>query len=217
MTALELDLLEAEIRQVYFFDTPELTLHKSGVVVRARRVQLRGDDTVVEVHSVVPTELPSGPLESPNHTVRIHAVPDGYLCSESVTGTLGTTEVKETVMGKRPVQKLFSKDQQTFFAANAPHGIELRHLEILGPITVFKLRFKPEGYRRRVVVVADLWQYPDYSLILEFSAKCPAADAFQAVSDMKAFARQRGLEISGDQPTVTRQALEFFAHRLPQA
>jgi hypothetical protein len=36
--ALELDPLNAQIRQVFYFDTPELALYNNGVVVRARRV-----------------------------------------------------------------------------------------------------------------------------------------------------------------------------------
>ena len=32
-----MDVLDAQIRQVAFFDTPDLTLNKSGIVVRARR------------------------------------------------------------------------------------------------------------------------------------------------------------------------------------
>ena len=55
--ALGVDPLDAQIRQVYFFDTPELTLNKSGVVVRARRVQGKGDDTVVKLRPVVPKDL----------------------------------------------------------------------------------------------------------------------------------------------------------------
>ncbi len=39
--ALGVDPLEAQIRQVYFFDTPDLRLNKTGLVVRARRVQGR--------------------------------------------------------------------------------------------------------------------------------------------------------------------------------
>src|SRR6185295_12653209 len=35
--ALGMDPLEAQIRMVAFFDTPELTLDRAGVVVRARR------------------------------------------------------------------------------------------------------------------------------------------------------------------------------------
>jgi inorganic triphosphatase YgiF len=34
-----MDPLDAQIGQVVFFDTPDLTLNTHGVVVRARRVQ----------------------------------------------------------------------------------------------------------------------------------------------------------------------------------
>jgi inorganic triphosphatase YgiF len=36
--ALGMDPLGAQVRLVYFFDTPDLTLESHGVVVRARRV-----------------------------------------------------------------------------------------------------------------------------------------------------------------------------------
>jgi hypothetical protein len=49
VTALGMDPIAAQIRQVYFFDTPELALHEAGVVVRARRVQAKGDDSVVKL------------------------------------------------------------------------------------------------------------------------------------------------------------------------
>ena len=35
--ALQVDVLDAQIRQVFFFDTPDLLLNQHGVVVRARR------------------------------------------------------------------------------------------------------------------------------------------------------------------------------------
>jgi inorganic triphosphatase YgiF len=44
LRTLGLDPLDAQIRQVFFFDTPDLALETHGVVVRARRVQRRGDD-----------------------------------------------------------------------------------------------------------------------------------------------------------------------------
>src|SRR5215211_8979903 len=52
--ALELDPLDAEIRQVFFFDSPDLALERSGLVVRARRVQHKEDDSVVKLRPVVP-------------------------------------------------------------------------------------------------------------------------------------------------------------------
>src|SRR3954463_8603300 len=59
VSALEMDALDAQIRHVYFFDTPELTLYENGLVVRGRRTQRKGDDSVVKLRPVVPDELPS--------------------------------------------------------------------------------------------------------------------------------------------------------------
>ena len=38
LAALGLDPLDAQVRQVYFFDTADLALDSAGVVVRARRI-----------------------------------------------------------------------------------------------------------------------------------------------------------------------------------
>ena len=56
VVALGIDPLDAELRQVYFFDTPDLALNKKGVVVRARRVQKKGGDSVVKLRPIVPSE-----------------------------------------------------------------------------------------------------------------------------------------------------------------
>ena len=52
--ALGMDPLGAQVRLVYFFDTPDLALESAGVVVRARRVPGKGDDSVVKLRPVVP-------------------------------------------------------------------------------------------------------------------------------------------------------------------
>lgn len=57
VVALGMDPLDAQIRQVYFFDTPDLRLDKHGVVVRARRVQRRRDDSVVKLRPVAPGDV----------------------------------------------------------------------------------------------------------------------------------------------------------------
>src|SRR5690242_3587618 len=50
--ALGMDPLNAQIRQVFFFDTQDLQLDSLGVVVRARRVQAKGDDAIVKLRPV---------------------------------------------------------------------------------------------------------------------------------------------------------------------
>ena len=75
-----LDPLEAQIRQVYFFDTPRLDLNGAGVVARARRIQGRAGDTVVKLRPVDPDDLPDELRRSPTVTVEVDAMP-GASCA----------------------------------------------------------------------------------------------------------------------------------------
>ena len=207
--SLDLDPLGGELRQVYFFDTPDLALDRQGVVARARRVQKKGDDSVVKLRPVLPTELPESFRASPNMVVEVDAMPGGFVCSGSMKHSLKSPRVRETAAGGRSLSKLFSEEQRAFFTANAPEGVDLDQLAVLGPINVLKLKFSPKGYDRRLV--AELWLYPDNTRILELSTKCKPADAFQVAAETKAFLLERGVSVSGEQQTKTRTALEFFS------
>jgi hypothetical protein len=209
VTALGMDPLEAQIRQVYFFDTPDLRLNKQGVVVRARRVQQRADDSVVKLRPVVPSNLPAGLRKSKNLVVEVDAMPGGYVCSASLKGTPTGAGVKAVAAGERPIRKLFDKQQQAFFAEHAPDGLGLDDLAVLGPINLMKLKFTPRGYRRRLV--AELWLYPDGSRILELSTKCAPTETFEVAAETRAFLSKQGVDLTGEQQTKTKTALEFFS------
>ena len=206
---LGMDPLDAQIRQVFFFDTPELALYEAGVVARARRVQKKGDDSVVKLRPVVPSELPDSLRLSPNMVVEVDAMPGGFVCSASLKRALGTTDVRAVALGERRQLKLFSKEQRAFFAEHAPAGIDLDDLAILGPIFVLKLKFTPKGIDRRMV--AEMWMYPDNTRILELSTKCAPAEAFDVAARARAFLHDHGVDVTGEQQTKTRTALEFFA------
>ena len=139
-------------------------------------------------------------------------MPGGYVCSASFKGKLGTTQVKDAAAGKRSIRKLFSKEQRAFFSAHAPEGMELDDLSILGPIFVLKLKFSPEGLGRKMV--AELWMYPDDSRILELSTKCTPAEAVQVALETRLHLQKRGVDLSGEQQTKTKTALEFYAQHL---
>ena len=62
---------------------------RPGVVVRARRVQGREDDTVIKLRPVVPEDIPEQLRESPDMVVELDAMPGGYVCSASMKGRLG--------------------------------------------------------------------------------------------------------------------------------
>ena len=211
VAALGMDPLDAQIRQVFFFETPDLALDKLGVVVRGRRVQGKGDDSVVKLRPVVPSELPAELRAATGFRVEVDALPGGFVCSGTLKRTLDAGEVKKTVAGERPVRKLFSKQQRAYFAEHAP-GIELDDLSILGPIFVLKLRFTPEELGRKLV--AEMWIYPDGSRVLELSTRTATNEAFQVAAEARAYLARQGIDLSGEQETKTKKALEYFAGTL---
>lgn len=208
--SLGLDPLQAQIRQIYFFDTPDLALNGSGVVARARRVQGKGDDSVVKLRPVVPADLSPELRRSASFFVEVDAMPGGYVCSASMRGTPRKTDIWSTVNGGLPLRKLFSREQRAFYAEHAPEGIGIDDLAVLGPIFVLKLRLNPDelGGRR---LVAEVWLYPDGSRLLELSTKCLPAEGFQVAAELRAYLAARGVDVSGEQQTKTRKALEYFA------
>jgi hypothetical protein len=209
--ALGLDPLGAQVRLVYFYDTPDLTLESHGVVVRARRVAQKGDDSVVKLRPVVPSELPRSVRESPMCVVEVDAMPGGHVCSASLKG-LPRTPVQDVAEGSEPLRKLFSKEQRAFFAEHAPEGIGFGDLSLLGPIFLVKIKGQPQGYARKMVI--ELWLYPDGTRILELSTKCAPAEAFQVAAESRAFLAERNIDVGGPQTTKTRKALEFFSKQL---
>ena len=210
--ALGLDPLQAQIRQVFFFDTPDLSLNQAGIVARARRVQGRENDSVVKLRPVVPAELRKDIRRSPNFVVEVDAMPGSYVCSASLKGKLPATAVRASVSGEQPLRKLFSKEQRAFFAEHAPDGLKIDDLSILGPIFVLKLKVVPETFGRRLV--AEMWLYPDGSRILELSTKCVPGEGLTVAAELRQFLLDKGIDITGEQQTKTKTALEFFSAEL---
>src|SRR5215469_10736488 len=122
VSALELDPLEAQIRQVFFFDTPDLALDSAGVVARARRIQGKGGDSIVKLRPVVPSELPADLRRSGSFRVEVDALPGGFVCSGTLKGRVKQGEVKQVAAGAMPARKLFSKEQTAFFEAHVTDG-----------------------------------------------------------------------------------------------
>jgi len=210
--ALDMDPLQAQMRQVFFLETPDLALDKAGLVVRARRSQKKGDDSVVKLRPVVPSELPKAIRRSPSFGVELDASPEGYVVSGSMKGVPSDGDVRKAFVAGFPVRKLFSKEQQALFAEHAPKGVGLDDLTMLGPLLVLKLKYAPVDFDRKVV--AELWLYPDGSRILELSTKCAPSEAFQVAAETRSYLASRGVDLATEQQTKTRTALEFFAKQM---
>ena len=51
-------------------------------------------------------------------------------------------------------------------------------------------------------------------MILELSTKCAPSEAFQVAVETRAFLSQRGVDLTGEQQTKTKKALQYFSKQL---
>ena len=208
--ALGADPLDAQIRQVFFFDTPDLALNAAGVVVRARRRQGEEADTVVKLRPVVPAELPKELRRSKMFNVEVDAMPGGFVCSASLKGTADNSEIREVAGGERP-------DPQALLEGPAgvlchPRARRTRARPALRP------RADPDP------------QAEDQTEGIRAPARGGAVAVSGRLSDRRALhegpalrsharsppRRERsspsiGVDLEGKQQTKTKTALEFFA------
>jgi hypothetical protein len=206
--ALDMDVLDCEIRQAVFFDTPDLKLDKAGIVLRARRIRKEGD-TVIKLRPLVPAEVPDELRRSAGFKVELDAMPGSFVCSGSLRAKADNAEVRGILTGSRPIRKLFTRVQRRLYAVRAPKDIAMDSLMPFGPINIAKLKFVPPGFGRSLV--AELWFYPDGSRILELSIKCRPDEALRAAAEARAFLTWRGVEVTGEQQAKTRKTLEYFS------
>ena len=203
---LKIDALDAQIRQVFFLDTPDQRLSSGGLILRARRVQGKRGDSTVKLRPVVPSELPGALRRTPGFGVEVDAMPGGFVCSASLKNVIDNQAARDAAAGDLPIRKLFSKDQRAFFKAHAPEDIALDELTPMGPFFVLKVKWIPDGSMRSMT--GEMWLYPDGSRILELSTKCMPGEAFQVAAESRAFLSDHGVSLDrrpGDEdPESTR-------------
>jgi len=207
--------MQAQIRQVFFFDTPDLDLNKAGVVARARRVQGKAHASVIKLRPVVPAELPKELRAAPSFVVEVDALPGGYVCSGSMKAELPTDVIQQAVRGDLPLRKLFTKAQRKFYEAHAPDGVALDDLAVLGPIFVLKLKVTPPELSHKLV--GEMWLYPNGDRVVELSPKCLPGQGFDTATEVRDYLNAKGLDLDGEQQTKTKTALEFFSAELRTA
>jgi hypothetical protein len=214
--SIGLDPVEAEPRQAFFFDTPELALNKAGVVVRARRIQGGDGDTVIKLRPVDPSTIDPDLRRSAAFKIEVDAMPGGFVCSASFKGVCSGQEVLDVASGEMPLRKLFSKEQRAFYDAHAPAGLTMDKLVLLGPTFLLKSKHQPKAKDFDRPIVLEVWIYPDGSIVMEVSTKCLPKEAFQVVGDFKDYLARHGIVLGADQSAKTKTALEFFSAQLKE-
>jgi hypothetical protein len=212
--SIGLDPVEAQPRQAFYFDTPDLALNRAGVVVRARRIQGGRADTVVKLRPVEPDTIDPELRRSAAFKVEVDVMPGGYVCSASYKGVCTGKEVQDVADGSLALSKILSKEQRAFFRQHAPAGVTLDQLVVLGPTFLLKAKHQPKNFDRPITV--EVWFYPDDTRILEVSTKCLPEETFNVGNEFKTYLGERGIVLGAKQEPKTKTAIDFFGALLRQ-
>jgi hypothetical protein len=214
--SIGLDPVEAQPRQAFFFDTPDLALNKAGVVVRARRIQGGDGDTVIKLRPVDPSTIDPDLRRSAAFKIEVDVMPGGFVCSASFKGTCTGQEVLNVATGAMPLRKLFSREQRAFYDAHAPAGITMDKLVLLGPTFLLKAKHQPKASSFDRPIVLEVWIYPDGSMVIEVSTKCLPKETFDFGGTFKAYLADRGIMFVADQSAKTKRSLEYYSALLKE-
>ena len=97
--AIGLDPVEAQPRQAFFFDTPDLALNRAGLVIRVRRTQGGTADTVIKLRPVDPATIDEELRRSASFKVEVDVMPGGFVCSASFKGVCPTNQARDVTTG----------------------------------------------------------------------------------------------------------------------
>ncbi len=131
------------------------------------------------------------------------------VCAASLTTRQKRDEIDEVAKGQRPIDKLFSKDQERFLNEFYKTPVDFEKLRVLGPIRVLRWKLKQEGFPHELTL--EEWRLPDGEDLVEVSIKTPPKEALQAQKDFAEHLGKLGLDPEGAQETKTRTALNYFA------
>ena len=207
--AMELNEDTADVRVIYFYDTPDLDLFKAGVALRARLVKGDNDDSTVKFRPVEAGQVPDAWKKSTGFKLEADCVGERVVCSASLTNIQGRDEIDAVAKGKRPIEKLFSLEQEKFLGTFYKGRFDFSKLRVMGPIRVLRWKSKHKGFPHELTT--EEWRLPDGNDLVELSIKVPPDDAVEAQKTFDAHLRELGIDPEGAQETKTRTALEYFA------
>jgi hypothetical protein len=208
-SALEREDVEPEKRQVYFFDTDNLDLYESGLVLRARKVQDDTDNTTVKLRPVVPGDIGERWKRLAEFSIEMDAMGEKLVCSAKLDSEQEGGEIDSVMEGKTDQRKLFTSDQEELIREFGPGGVDWDQIHPLGPVDTRKYELEMDELDHEVTV--EIWVLPDGSDLVELSIKVAPDEAEDAGRDLREFLTSQGFDVGGDQQTKTRAALNFFS------
>lgn len=207
--ALKVNEDTADVRIIYFYDTPELDLFRSSVAIRARLVKGDEDNSTVKFRGADPELISPAWRRMEGFKLESDWVGDHVVCSASLSAPQKRDEISEVADGERVIDKLFNKDQERFLREVCGLTVDFNQLCVMGPIRVLRWKLNHEGFPHTLTI--EEWRLPNGDDLVEVSIKVPPAQAPQAREAFDRHLVSLGLDPMGAQETKTRTALEYFA------
>ena len=207
--ALGVDPLDGQLRQIFFFDTPDLQLDSAGVVVRARRTQGKPDDSVVKLRPVVPatsTRSCGRARTSASRSTRCRAGSSAR--PRSSTSTTSPGSVRSPWASRRsPRPSPSSSDSSTPSTPRTASSSTTSR-------SSGRSRSSRSSSRPKASIAASSASSGTTRTARRSPSSRPSASparAFQVAAELRGLLAERGIDVGGEQQTKTRAALEYFS------
>ena len=201
-----------EERYIYFFDTPKLELLAGGIIARARRIVGDEHDSTVKFRPVDPAQIGAQWRKYRDFKIEVDASERAMVKSALFSMPVGKGLIKRVAAGRKPIEALFTREQEEFLMSMAGRTIEFASLAVLGPLTAQRWRFEDPACPWPIT--AELWRREDGEQLMEVSIKAPVVQAAVAVGGFMAFLAEVGAERDESEQTKTHWAMDYCVAKL---
>jgi hypothetical protein len=192
-------------RDIWFYDTPALQLFETGLVLRARVKGRDKADATVKVRPLDRRRVDISWFELGGFKCEEDRVGERRVPSCSLTEDQQGDVVRAAASGEPQVRKLFSKDQERFFAEFGGRGVGWEPLVPLGPIPSLAWKVRTRFFEAPLVVEA--WRLDGAEAVLELSVRAAADEADGVSTALGAYLERLGFQAQPLQDAKTRTAL----------
>jgi hypothetical protein len=201
-----------EERLIYFFDTPQLELLAAGIIARSRRVIGDDHDSTVKFRPVDPAQIGSQWRKFRDFKIEVDASETAMIKSASFSMPVDKGVIKRVAEGSKPIEAVFTSEQEEFLMTVAQRKIDFGTLAVLGPLKAQRWRFEDPACPWPLT--AELWQREDGQRLMEVSIKASIVQAAVAIGGFMAYLAEVGAERDRSEQTKTRWALGYYAAKL---
>jgi hypothetical protein len=203
LEALGADPLQADVRQISYFESDGLDLMRAGVCVRATQNQRhrsgvavgvsfdRHRDAVVEAGRAAGVEVE---VEVSSHGAASWCLLGTQLTEPRLRGLLN---------GRVSVTEVLTEPQRNLLEECLGGDVPIGAVQVLPAVHVLTRSYLPRGYSRRLA--AESWFPPDSARCLALATRCRPSSAPQIVTQTRRFLTARGIHLETDEARTTTQ------------